>query len=550
MSLRSCLLIGLAASAAACLLWFTDLPLGIPGEWTWARVPLEAGQTRELLWGLAIAGFGGVVYLAFAAFGARRVARASRFEAAAWLGGLAGIGFLLLSAIQNASPEPYGLSKATWVLYYPRSSGYFFESRYHMGDVRRFLAGYEERIASGKDVLHLGTHPPGLFLFHRGLSELCRRFPGLADAVSATQPAGVEAAFDAIAQNESIGATPLLPDDRASIWLSALVTQFIAAATLVPLYLLVRRRATRESSWMTAAFWPVIPALAVFLPKSDVLYPFFAVTFVWLWLSGFEKNCVVRSVLAGVVLWCGMLVSLTMLPVAAFGTAALFWEWGSDRVRQRSDPAQARPGRRFLCEPSQRLVLALICAFGAFCAATLLFSLAFDIRMPAVWLGNLRNHSQFYAHSPRTYWKWLLVNPLELAIAAGLPVAILAARASATAFRHSRGNQLAPYVAFAAVFATLWLSGKNMGEAARLWLFLQPWLLLLAAPCFARRAPGAGPIAPDAESTPARGEGRSPAPGVHPWSARFAGWLFLLALQFLASLATAARIDGFHLSEL
>ncbi len=31
------------------------------------------------------------------------------------------------------------------------------------------------------------------------------------------------------------------------------------------------------------------------------------------------------------------------------------------------------------------------------------------------------------------------------------------------------------------VWAILWLSGKNMGEAARLWIFLAPWPVMTAA---------------------------------------------------------------------
>jgi len=38
----------------------------------------------------------------------------------------------------------------------------------------------------------------------------------------------------------------------------------------------------------------------------------------------------------------------------------------------------------------------------------------------------LSEHAGFYRHYARTYWKWLLVNPVELSYSAGWPVAILA----------------------------------------------------------------------------------------------------------------------------
>jgi hypothetical protein len=195
-----------------------------------------------------------------------------------------------------------------------------------------------------------------------------------------------------------------------------------------------------------------------------------------------------------------------------------------------------------LCEPSQRLVLALACGFGAFCAGTAAFSLALEINLPAVWVWNLRNHAQFYEQYTRTYWKWLLVNPFELAFAAGLPVSVLAATGFGIASRRLRGGELAPYVAYAAVFGVLCISGKNMGEAARLWLFLQPWVLWLSAPCFESVGPALPADEPSCGAPFAR---RSSAGTAGP-----TGWIVLLVLQFLTCLASATRIDGFHLSEL
>ena len=43
-----------------------------------------------------------------------------------------------------------------------------------------------------------------------------------------------------------------------------------------------------------------------------------------------------------------------------------------------------------------------------------------------VALVNLRNHAEFYQHSPRTYRSWLMVNPAELGLAIGLPVVVAA----------------------------------------------------------------------------------------------------------------------------
>jgi hypothetical protein len=76
------------------------------------------------------------------------------------------------------------------------------------------------------------------------------------------------------------------------------------------------------------------------------------------------------------------------------------------------------------------------------------------------------------------------------------------------------------------VLATLWLSGKNMGEAARLWIAFLPWLLL----CMPRlREPT---VTPDE-------------PGAPRWL-----WWTTAGLQAIACIATATQIDGFGFSEL
>jgi tetrahydromethanopterin S-methyltransferase subunit C len=85
----------------------------------------------------------------------------------------------------------------------------------------------------------------------------------------------------------------------------------------------------------------------------------------------------------------------------------------------------------------------------------------------------------------------LLVNPLELSLAAGLPIALVAARGvMASLYRWnassdpSERRQVALCLALTGTWLLLLLSGKNQGEAARLWCFLMPWVLLCATNAF------------------------------------------------------------------
>jgi hypothetical protein len=168
----------------------------------------------------------------------------------------------------------------------------------------------------------------------------------------------------------------------------------------------------------------------------------------------------------------------------------------------------------------RRRGLCLGAAAAAFILPLIALWTVFDVNLLAVWRWNFSNHALFYQHNPRTYWKWLLINPVELALAAGAPLASLAIVGIARSWRAASRHW--GVAAFSVAWMLLWLSGKNMGEAARLWVFLLPYLVLGAA--VARRSSAAC-----GNGTPLR---RS--------------WLALLALQAAACVATATRIDGFH----
>lgn len=542
-------LCGLALTVG--LLWWSERPLGVAGEWTWPRIPFSG----ETAWGWLLAALAAAVYIALSAVGGRRFAVGSPARRAAWISVLAVAAFAWLIVVQSAVPGIAGLSKTPFVLYYPRSSGYFWQARYEVRDTRSFLAGYEELLAE-RDYLHIGTHPPGLTLLFRALLGLLNGSPRLTGAILATEPAAVREAAEAIRANAAVSGREFQAVDEASLWLAALLAHAAAAATVVPLYLLLAMLVERPLAWYAAACWPLVPAVAVFLPKSDAAYPLLSILGPYLWLSGWKSRSLMRCGLAGLTLLAGMLFSLAFAPVAAItGLATLL---GETRWR----PAERQPARWSWSLKS------LAAAAAAFFLPCLGLWWAYDLNLPRVWLWNAANHALFYEHHARTWWKWLLVSPVEIAVAAGGPLACLAAIGMASARQTPARTLIVPLVV---VWGALWLSGKNLGEAARLWLLLMPWLTIPAAHAIdaalrrplpangrlflggivrrlcraARRTPGSpgactenelGPL--DHALTPCAASGLA------------AAWLVLLVLQAAASILTVTRIDGFHFEQL
>lgn len=513
-------------SMATLLLWTSRLPLGVPGEWTWGR--LEYSPAGLLGGGLMVVS-AAAAYLLLAACGERRIAVASGLGAAAWLAALTAGGFLWLTSVQSAAMEGVGLGKVPYVLYYRRTEGYYWQARREITSVREFLRGYETLLAQ-RDYLHLGTHPPGLTLLHRGLISLCERYDGLTTLGAAMTPETVGRALDLIQISERASGREFTRVDRAALWWGGVLTQLAAVLTVVPLYGWLRLTCSRAAAWRAACLWPLVPSVGVFLPKSDLLYPVVAMTAAVLWRRGWRSGRWRPCAAAGVCLFAGMSLSLAFLPVAALigvQTVCDGWPGGGEN---------SAPNRR----EQVRSALANLAAGGGGFAVGLLAAAACGLNLLSVWSWNLSNHALFYEHNVRTWWKWLLVNPLELTLAAGAPLIVAVIGGVWKSVRGGDGASLrrSGMLAFLTVWGLLWLSGKNMGEAARLWILLIPWLTAGAAAVL------------EAEGMPPAGNAQAPQVSVPETTMTGVGWLALLVLQGLTSAATILRVDGFHFTEL
>lgn len=498
-----------------------QFPLGVPREWEWSRIE-PTGDSIATLAGPVIFA---AMMLAFVWAGAQRLERARRLELWAWLCGLASLAFGWMWVAQEAAPQGFGLAKAAWVLYYPGSSGYFTQARYHVRGAHELLQRYEQQMAQG-DVLHIGTHPPGLIVGYRALMFLVENAPQWTAPILETRPEGARQAFQMLAINVRQSGQSLTVEDQAVLWLAALSMQAFAAAAVLPLFGVLRQCGSRRAAWLAASFWPFVPAISVFLPKSDAMYPFWGLLILWLWHEGWKRRSLRLCGAAGFVLWIGLFMTLAFLPVVLFAAIRTCCEefgsrlpFGGAAELANSESASKQ------CRLRGNAAL-LGCAAAAFFLPVLMILILNECNLITVWSWNFRNHAAFYSQFQRTYWKWLLANPLELAIAAGIPLSVLAGWSVALSRKCWNRQQAACAMAAGLTWGILLVSGKNMGEAARLWIGFMPWLIVTAAPLFERAPPARSwPIMADHSSRMAIG---------------------LLALQIAFCLSITVRVVGFH----
>ena len=413
------------------------MPLGVAGEWTWQRVPFAP---RPLDVGLAALGV--VAFALFAAAGMHALrGSVTRRREAACVAALFLASIAAQVVVQSGGPDGHGLSKWS-TLAIPGSSGYFKVAKAEMADPWEFWADYPRWIR-GQDALHVGTHPPGLFLISRGLLSLMERSPSSASWVASMTPATVEASFAAI-----LG--PIPRPEKGAIVLMGALTLLVCSATVIPIYLLARATLTPSLAFAAAALWPIAPSPILFQPTADTAFPALAAAA----LALAARGGVWRAALAGVVLAVGMQGTLAFLPVGL--AVAILQLWQPDLSWRRRAVRVAATGAGFL-----GLTGLLWGASGA--------------DPFAIWWVNQANHARFYRENPRSYLAWVIANPVELAIALGLPTAI----AAIVAFV----GRSAPRSAWAVVIVLglLNLSGKNHSEVARLWLMFMPGLCVAAA---------------------------------------------------------------------
>jgi len=428
----------------------SDRPLGVPGEWTWSRLD-QGVEPLAIAVGLGLVG--AALYALFVGCGTRRLSRTrlSRLEETLWLLSLAPATVAVQLVLVSAAPPGYGLTK--WVtIAMSGSSGYFEVAEAEMEDPWAFLEDYPGWIQE-QDALHIGTHPPGLFVVSKAALAAMEAAPETARAIDRVLPETLARGFETI-----LG--PMPPTRRAAIALIGAFTLLMSGLTAPFIYAMALSFLhSKGSAWVAAALWGVVPAAALFHPASDTAFPCLSVAALALASRGGRGS----AVGAGVVLAVGMAFSLVFLAVGLLV--------GLLELTRFDRPLRGR--------------LVLIGSTGlGFLAPTLMAWGVTDANPFAIWWWNQVNHARFYVEFPRSYTAWVVINPIETAVALGLPAAVW------TVLGLSRRQ--APRVAWltVGVLAVLTVSGRSLSEVARLWLPFDPALLVAAGAGLERASAG------------------------------------------------------------
>lgn len=447
------LLLAAGLATAGLLLWLAlEWPFGVPGEWVWRPNEIQVHLWPALIVALLVSGVCWAVSRPGPWEEAPAVARAG------WMALLILGIFALQVALLNAAGVPVASPGA--IIASPVATTYYSVSL-EVRDWRGWLAAYPEQMRALP--YHARTHPPGFIVFFL----LLRR------AAKAVIPHPSEFLHAAAEVYRVFGIGPSATDAAAAMAAPFLMS-LIGALSVCPLYLLGRDLVGPGAGVCAAALAAGIPALLLFGASPDLIVLAVAVTTLWLSYSAWRRSSLVRAFLAGLLLALGLFLSLGLLSVA--GWLGLWALLGIVRSRQRSAIAR------------RAVLQAAVGGAGLVCFYAALY-FAFGYRPLAVAREGLFAHRGVTAvEAGRSYWNWLLMNPVEAAAFAGVP---LVAAAIWSAFRRPEAGGLGRGWSFLGAWlitlALLDLSGTVRGEVGRIWLFLMWPLALAAAPRLAGR---------------------------------------------------------------
>lgn len=420
------------------------------GQWVWDySAPRWAWLVPALL------GVVGYVWGAQRALNAAAQTASYPLKLMLWAFGGAVIVPLLLLALENA-PLFALFTRATS----PFTGGFSYATA-TLDDADRILDDWQgiiedyRRDANPGPPSGVALSPPGLVMVYQTVNSAFDQSPAAANAYgSMLRPLQCQN-LDLMTWDDS---------EMASVWLQVLMP-FWAALALVPLYKLGKLVFGASSARLAVIVWPLVPGMAVFQPRFNVVYPLIAVTMLWWLWRGLVRARVRWLFASGVMLSLGMFLNISLIPLGLLAGLTLTGY------------------RALIVRSAWRRLIAELIAFGAGCTVIWLAYWAASGQTPWGLIAFLLDqHYVLY----RPYWPWVVMHPADMFLFVGIPVTLLALwRIGALRKVWQRPTGRTPGDVFALAIAitllALVLSGTARGETGRVWLFFAPVWVLLAA---------------------------------------------------------------------
>lgn len=366
------------------------------------------------------------VPFAFISYALRIAERQSTLRVWLCLGLLAVGNFLM--QIMGILSDRRGIELVQEIVLSPITTSYFLDASQIHGLSQWFRHFDHARLA-----VHSSTHPPGPILFYYVFFKVFG------------SPTGAMIGGIAVGCLASLGV--LVTYAFAGLWTDNRRTRMIASA-----------------------LYALLPATSVFFPELDQVYPIFAMLLILFWCRSLEsrKKIPSEAIYFGLTLAVSLFFAYNLLTIGAFlAYYGVYWVW-----RQRWTKLS------FVTLLRNSVIGAGVCMGVYF-----LLWLATGYDPIAVFFNALSNQAVLEALMNRSSALFGLFDPLDFFLGAGmmvLPLILLQLGRNVRGFDRMRPEVALTLIGLATIL-TIDLSGVLRGEAARVWLFLQPLVVVPAA---------------------------------------------------------------------
>jgi hypothetical protein len=303
----------------------------------------------------------------------------------------------------------------------------------------------------------VGVDPPGLVVLYHGVREALRLAPPLADSLDALlRPL----------QCQNLGMMNWTEPGMASAWFQMPMPLWVGLG-VAPLYRLGAAIFDRRTARWAVALWPLVPGLALFMPRFNAFYVLLTLVMLAALWRGLERRRLAWVLLAGFVLSVGTFLNLSLVPLGLLAGLTILGYW------LLIDGSFRRP----------ITVLRTLTAFGAGVASVwLVYGALSGVTVFDILRLSLDIHLQIHN---RPYLPWLVMHTYDMFLFVGLPLSGLAIW-RVLQIRRPAGRTDLFTGAIALTMVIMVLSGTARGETGRVWLFFAPAWLLLAADALGR----------------------------------------------------------------
>lgn len=448
------------AAQVACVVLLTawlalGLPIGIPGQWAW-HVHDHPVSAAALVRAIALA----AVIVALGVHGLRRIRRKRRSQAPIVWGYIILV-FSLQLAIASLAPQ------AGFFLVASTGSRIAVEYFTVAGDIIDPWAYCRTYASTQRQGHHVGTHPPGAVLTYWIIRRLYESplFPAKTFDALTERVIGGTREMVALAAH-SYPEVQLSPGEVGQALFTNLVFGACGALTVVPLYWLASRAASKSTGLIACGLFALTPAPVLFFQGLDALVLLLSLTGLALGYAAITRQHISAGLLCGLTL--GLLCTITFGALAALvlvlGVAAAFIRRLPPSLRHRG----------WMCV-----------AVGAVGAMIVLGTLhvVCDGKLHVIFAQAMAIHRELtWEKFGRSYHTWVGLNLVEFACFLGLPTTIAVIRAAGLSIKRlamTTETELIGLVALS-VLLILDISGSVRAEVGRLWMFLMPPLVLVA----------------------------------------------------------------------